>query len=200
MNVYHAWVSEDSPAVEPCYVHNQQEPCSARLQLSEEPASIRQRDERQHIHRRMIMQHLFKVGLSALVMNAALMIACVETEIERADPAQGSAEDPGASDGAPAPASPGESGEANDALGDKAATEDSAAEEVGSAPQALGKECYVTCTVQNLGSGVCPPTVAGYGSTSFLGGCGKACRKAEGDAKSKLPPGCIINSCDRSGC
>ncbi|WP_437502480.1 hypothetical protein [Sorangium sp. So ce1099] len=151
------------------------------------------------------MQHLFKVGISAVAMTAALMTACGETGVEGAEPAQGRAGDLDSSDETAAAASRDESGEAEALAGDEAATEDSAVEDgatedVGSAQQALGKECNVSCTVQNLGSGECPPTVAGYGSTSFLGGCGKACRKAEGDAMSKLPPSCAIYTCDRSGC
>ncbi|KYF79884.1 hypothetical protein BE20_40995 [Sorangium cellulosum] len=148
----------------------------------------------------MPMQHLFKVGLSALVINAALMTACGETGVERDDPAQDRAGDRGASDGAPAAASPGESGDADVSCDDEVATEDSATEEVGSAPLALAKECEVTCTVQKLGPGECPPTVAGHGFTKFLGGCGKACEKARGDARSQLPPGCSIYSCSSSGC
>ncbi|WP_437620341.1 hypothetical protein [Sorangium sp. So ce1151] len=145
------------------------------------------------------MQHLFKVGISAVAMTAALMTACGETGVEGAEPEQGRAGDLGSSDETAAAAPEGESGEA-EAPAEDSAAEDGTSEDVGSAQQALGKECNVSCTVQNLGSGVCPPTVAGYGSTSFLGGCGKACRKAEGDAMSKLPAGCAIYSCDQSGC
>lgn len=66
---------------------------------------------------------------------------------------------------------------------------------------ALGKSCWATCTVQNVDPNVwCPSTISGYGSTSFLGGCTKACNKADGDAASKLPPGCVIYSCSHSGC
>ena len=63
-----------------------------------------------------------------------------------------------------------------------------------------GKQCWATCTVTNLGSGVCPATIGGYGRTTFLGGCGKACNKARGDAASKLPPDCVIYNCSYSGC
>jgi hypothetical protein len=65
---------------------------------------------------------------------------------------------------------------------------------------AQGKQCWASCTVQNIGGGSCPSTISGYGNTTFLGGCDKACNKAQGDATSKLPAGCVINSCSFSGC
>lgn len=64
-----------------------------------------------------------------------------------------------------------------------------------------GKVCYATCTVQTIDPAVvCPSTISGYGNTTFLGGCDKACRQARGDAASKLPAGCVINQCSQSGC
>jgi hypothetical protein len=51
-----------------------------------------------------------------------------------------------------------------------------------------------------VGATSCPPNIGGFGNTTFLGGCNKACRKAEGDAASKLPAGCVINTCSFSGC
>lgn len=63
-----------------------------------------------------------------------------------------------------------------------------------------GKKCWATCTVINVGAGSCPVTMGGYGNTTFLGGCNKACNKAKGDAASKLLPGCVINNCSFSGC
>ncbi len=67
-------------------------------------------------------------------------------------------------------------------------------------PTAFGKRCYATCSVVSVGAPSCPPNISGFGSTSFLGGCNKACRKAEGNAASKLPAGCAINACSFSGC
>ena len=67
--------------------------------------------------------------------------------------------------------------------------------------QAQGKSCTATCTVQNYGTGTCPATVVGYGRTTFLGGCNKACNKAIEDAYSKaLPAGCVIYQCGTDGC
>lgn len=66
-------------------------------------------------------------------------------------------------------------------------------------PAALGKECKATCTVAAYGA-ICPSTISGYGKTTFLGGCTKACNKARDDAASKLPVGCIINGCNLTGC
>src|SRR5689334_2229335 len=43
----------------------------------------------------------------------------------------------------------------------------------------LGKKCWATCTVQSYGGAVCPATTSGYGNTTFLGGCSKACNKAK---------------------
>jgi hypothetical protein len=64
----------------------------------------------------------------------------------------------------------------------------------------LGKSCTAICTVINLSATSCPASIAGQGETTFLGGCGKACNKADGDASSKLPPGCAIYTCSHSGC
>jgi hypothetical protein len=67
--------------------------------------------------------------------------------------------------------------------------------------QQQGKVCYASCTVQRVDPAVtCPSTISGYGNTTFLGGCNKACDKARGDASSKLPAGCVINQCSHSGC
>lgn len=67
--------------------------------------------------------------------------------------------------------------------------------------QQQGKVCYASCTVQQIDPAVtCPSTISGYGNTTFLGGCNKACDKARGDASSKLPAGCVINQCSHSGC
>jgi hypothetical protein len=68
------------------------------------------------------------------------------------------------------------------------------------APVTLGQECNATCTVVNLGAEMCPETISGYGYTTFLGGCKKACKKARDDAASKLPEGCQINNCNLTGC
>jgi hypothetical protein len=66
--------------------------------------------------------------------------------------------------------------------------------------EAMGKRCNASCSVVSVGGTSCPATIGGTGSTSFMGGCNKACNKAEGDAASKLPPGCAINVCNFSGC
>ena len=69
-------------------------------------------------------------------------------------------------------------------------------------PTALGKQCWVDCAVvkSDPGGPVCPVRVTGYGKTTFLGGCGKACTHAEGDAASKLVAGCSLDNCTRRGC
>lgn len=67
-------------------------------------------------------------------------------------------------------------------------------------PAGFGKRCYATCSVVSVGAASCPPDIGGYGNTTFLGGCNKACGKAQGDAASKLPAGCVINTCSFSGC
>ncbi len=64
----------------------------------------------------------------------------------------------------------------------------------------LAKTCNVTCTVVALGSDPCPTTISGTGATTFLGGCTKACNKARGDAATKLPVGCQINTCNKTSC
>ena len=66
--------------------------------------------------------------------------------------------------------------------------------------QAQGKRCYAACSVVSVGASSCPASIGGTGSTSLFGGCNKACNKAEGDAASKLPAGCVINVCSFSGC
>ncbi len=67
-------------------------------------------------------------------------------------------------------------------------------------PQGLGKQCWVDCGVVNTGAASCPSRITGHGETTFLGGCGKACGKAEGDAASKLSAGCSLDNCTRRGC
>ncbi len=69
-------------------------------------------------------------------------------------------------------------------------------------PTALGKQCWVDCSVykSDPAGPVCPGRVTGYGKTTFLGGCGKACTHAEGDAASKLAAGCSLDNCTRRGC
>lgn len=61
----------------------------------------------------------------------------------------------------------------------------------------LGKECTATCSVVQTAAGAfCPSSIGGFGSTTFLGGCDKACRKARADASGQLGPGCAIFNCD----
>lgn len=64
----------------------------------------------------------------------------------------------------------------------------------------LGKKCYADCNVVNTGAPSCPSRINGFGETTFLGGCAKACRKARGDAASKLPTGCSLGNCSTTGC
>lgn len=64
----------------------------------------------------------------------------------------------------------------------------------------LGKKCYADCSVVNTGAPSCPSRINGFGETTFLGGCAKACRKARGDAASKLPTGCSLGNCSTTGC
>lgn len=67
-------------------------------------------------------------------------------------------------------------------------------------PAGLGKRCWADCTVQADPGAMCPSNVGGYGNTTFLGGCNKACNKAQGDAAAKLSPGCHIFRCSLTGC
>lgn len=78
-----------------------------------------------------------------------------------------------------------------DALGGSGGTTD---------PAGFGKRCYASCSVVSVGAASCPPNMGGFGNTTFLGGCNKACGKAQGDAAAKLPAGCVINTCSFSGC
>ncbi len=80
------------------------------------------------------------------------------------------------------------------------ATAAASGENGGTDPAAFGKRCYATCSVVSVGAASCPANIGGFGNTTFLGGCNKACRKAEGDAASKLPPGCALYTCNFSGC
>jgi hypothetical protein len=75
------------------------------------------------------------------------------------------------------------------------------ASNISAPPQNLGKTCHAMCTVAKIDPNAwCPATMAGTGRTTFLGGCNKACNKADGDAASKLPPGCVIYQCNHTGC
>jgi hypothetical protein len=61
---------------------------------------------------------------------------------------------------------------------------------------AMAKNCKTTCTGTNNSSGA-TCGVVGFGSTTFLGGCTKACRFARQDADTKAQTsGCSIQSCN----
>jgi hypothetical protein len=80
---------------------------------------------------------------------------------------------------------------------------DSTEEEAPGDVQAQGKQCTATCTVVRnpIVAAWCPATVSGYGRTTFLGGCNKACNKAREQAQATaLPEGCGIQQCSTSGC
>ncbi|WP_043428401.1 hypothetical protein [Cystobacter fuscus] len=60
---------------------------------------------------------------------------------------------------------------------------------------AMAKNCQTTCTGHNSSGATCG--VVGFGSTTFLGGCTKACRFARQDADTKAQTnGCFIESCN----
>jgi hypothetical protein len=59
-------------------------------------------------------------------------------------------------------------------------------------PETLARNCSETCTLQQDGSSASCGTIVGFGSTTFLGGCKKACRLAMADAQTKVTPGCHI--------
>ncbi|ADO75387.1 hypothetical protein [Stigmatella aurantiaca] len=73
-------------------------------------------------------------------------------------------------------------------------------EEQGMSGGAFDTQCQAVCSVTNTGSGVCPYTSRGRGSTSFLKGCTKACTQAKEEAGAKIPPGCVIQTCEYSDC
>lgn len=59
--------------------------------------------------------------------------------------------------------------------------------------------CLATCKVQDLGGGMCPSIIRGSGYSTFQG-CMLPCKKAKDDAVSRLPAGCLIDTCNFSGC
>jgi hypothetical protein len=62
---------------------------------------------------------------------------------------------------------------------------------------AMARNCKVTCYGATAGGTTC--SVFGFGSTSFLGGCTKACRRAYEDAQQNAAAsGCIISYCTES--
>jgi hypothetical protein len=61
--------------------------------------------------------------------------------------------------------------------------------------KAMAKNCQTTCSGHNSSGEACG--VVGFGSTTFLGGCTKACRFARQDADTKAQTsGCFIESCN----
>ena len=62
------------------------------------------------------------------------------------------------------------------------------------AVEQFARNCKTTCTGQTSSGGSC--FVVGFGSTTFLGGCRKACRFARGDADAKATAsGCHLAAC-----
>ncbi len=57
------------------------------------------------------------------------------------------------------------------------------------------KQCIVQCTVADVGGGNCPAVVSGVGNSKglFGGSCKKACDRAELDAASSVPAGCLVS-------
>lgn len=63
--------------------------------------------------------------------------------------------------------------------------------------EALARNCKTTCTGKKATGEACG--VVGFGSTTFLGGCTKACRFARSDADSKASAyGCELTTCSDS--
>jgi hypothetical protein len=62
--------------------------------------------------------------------------------------------------------------------------------------EAFARNCQTTCSGTSTATGgSCG--VVGFGSTTFLGGCTKACRFAREDADSKaVAAGCVLTSCN----
>ncbi|MDC0710985.1 hypothetical protein POL68_21110 [Stigmatella sp. ncwal1] len=73
-------------------------------------------------------------------------------------------------------------------------------EEEGVSGGAFDTQCQAACAVTNTGSGICPYTSGGRARASFLKGCSKACTQAQEEARAKIPPGCVIQTCEYSGC
>jgi hypothetical protein len=60
----------------------------------------------------------------------------------------------------------------------------------------MARNCTTTCTAVRIDTGAACANVIGYGSTTFLGGCTKACRFAHQDAESNA----AAASCRLTGC
>ncbi|MET0406340.1 MAG: hypothetical protein ABW123_28230 [Cystobacter sp.] len=61
--------------------------------------------------------------------------------------------------------------------------------------EAMAKNCQTTCTGRRADGSTCG--VIGFGSTTFLGGCTKACRFARQDADTKSQQsGCQLEACN----
>jgi hypothetical protein len=67
----------------------------------------------------------------------------------------------------------------------------------GDDPVPTARNCTATCSgVKSTGESC---SVLGFGSTTFLGGCTKACRRAMEDANAKAAViGCILSYCSTS--
>lgn len=63
------------------------------------------------------------------------------------------------------------------------------------------RNCSTVCTVEGHPDLACPATIGGFGRTTFLGGCKKACGFARDDAAAKIAqafPGCVTSVCTDS--
>lgn len=60
----------------------------------------------------------------------------------------------------------------------------------------MARNCTVQCAAVNVSTGVACEAVYGTGSTTFLGGCNKACRFAREDAAvNAMKSSCRLTSC-----
>ena len=67
------------------------------------------------------------------------------------------------------------------------------------AVEALGKNCKVECSAVNISTGAACAPFTGRGSTTFLGGCKKACRFAWQDIEGQAAQaGCRLTTCGES--
>ncbi len=65
--------------------------------------------------------------------------------------------------------------------------------------QALARTCIVQCSAVNISTGAACSPFTGRGSTTFLGGCTKACRFAWQDIEGQAAQaGCRLTTCSES--
>jgi hypothetical protein len=64
---------------------------------------------------------------------------------------------------------------------------------------ALARNCKVECSAVNISTGAACSPFTGFGSTTFLGGCTKACRFAIEDAQGQAAQsGCRLTTCSKT--